>query len=725
MLTGVKEINDLTPHSIFVRELPPPRPRACFGRDELIKKIVGLADNHNPVALIGPGGIGKTSLALAVLHHDRVKDRFGSNRRFIRCDEFPASRANFLRRLSKVIGAGIENPEGLVSLRSSLSSEEMFIVLDNAESILDPQGTDGSEIYRVVEELSQFDNICLCITSRITTLPPTCEALEVPTLPVEAARDAFYGIYKHDGRSDDINDILRQLDFHSLSVTLLATVAHQNKWNNSRLAREWERRQTGVLKTDHNNSLAATIELSLASPMFKELGPEARELLGVVAFYPQGVDENSLDWLFPAIPNINTIFDKFCILSLAYRSGDFVTMLAPLRDHLRPTSPAQSPLLYTTKELYFTRLSVDINPDAPTSPETQWIMLEDVNVEHLLYTFTSTDADSKHVWDACTNFIGHLYWHKQRETILQSKVERLPDDHPSKPGCLFHLSRLSELIGKGAERKSLLLRALALRRKEGNDYWIARTLAELAGANRDLGLCKEGIPQAKEASEIMERVGATGDQAFCLMILASLFFASNRLDDAHDAASRAINLGEKGQEFTSCLSHRILGNIYSSKGERKKAIHHYEVALGIATPFNWRIQAFWIHYSMSQLCRGGYMFDNAHAHISQAKLLADDNAYSLGRAMEEQAWIWYRQKRLEDAKSEASRAHEIYEKLRAVKDLGDTRDLLQSIKLAMESRATLGESGSSGELLEMIPRLTHANALLVPSISSSTSANIP
>ena len=646
----------------------------------MIERIIGFAQQLTPIALIGTGGIGKTSIILSALDDDRIKQRFGKDRRFIRCDEFPASHTHFLRRLSKVIGAGIENPEDLSPLRPFLSSKEIIIVLDNAESILDPQGTNARNIYAIVDELSRFNNICLCITSRLSTIPSGCEVLEIPTLSMEAARDTFYRIYKHGEQPDLINRILEQLDFHPLSVALLATVAQHNRWDTNRLTREWERRRTGVLHVQHSGSLATTIELSLVSPMFQELGPDARGLLEVVAFFPQGVNEEHVDWLFPTVSDRSNMFDTFCVLSLAYRNNGYVTMLAPLRDYLRPKDPTSSPLLVATKERYFARLSVHVHPDHPQFKESRWIMSEDVNVEHLLDVFTSVDADSKSVWDTCIGFIIHLFRHKPRLIILGPKIKALPDDHPSKAQCLRELSWLSDAVGNLVERKQLLTHALKIWKEQENTHWIAVTLSDLSDTNRQLGLCEEGIQQAKEASEAFERLGKTANHAESLTDLAWLLYEDDQLDDAEEAVSRAINLlPEKGEGLRVCQAHRILGKIYHSRGEMERAIQHFEVAAGIASSLDMDDQMFWIHFSLANLFFDEDRFDDAQSHIEQAKSRAVDDAYLLARASQMQALGFERQRKFEEAKLEALRALDVLEKLGAANDAERTRQLLQRI----------------------------------------------
>ena len=134
-------------------------------------------------------------------------------------DVLPASLAHFLSRLSKVIGAGVKNLGDLTPLCPFLSSKEILVILDNAESILDPQRVEAREIYAIVEEVSQFKAACLYITSRISTIPPDCETLNILTLSIESARDAFYCIHKNGRRSDLIDSILAQLEFHSIPIT--------------------------------------------------------------------------------------------------------------------------------------------------------------------------------------------------------------------------------------------------------------------------------------------------------------------------------------------------------------------------------------------------------------------------------------------------------------------------------------------------------------------------
>jgi tetratricopeptide (TPR) repeat protein len=676
----------LRSHSVDLGELPPPAPRDCFGRDNLIEQVVGLVENLEPIALIGAGGIGKTSIALTVLHHNRIKERFRDNRRFIRCDQFPASRSHLLARLSEVIGAGIENPKDLVPLRPLLSSKEMVIILDNAESILDPKGTNAAEIYSLVNELCQFKTICLCITSRIITVPPRCKRPEIPTLSMEAARDIFYGIYGNGGRSNIIDGLLKRLEFHALSITLLATTASHNAWDHEELAKEWDDQRAQVLQTDYNESLAATIEHSLTSPTFRSLGPNARDLLGVVAFFPQGIDEKNLDWLFPIIPDRKNIFGKLRVLSLTHRNNGFITMLAPIRDYLSPQDPLSSPLLCTTRDHYFSRLSAGTHPSNPRFKEARWIVLEDVNAEHLLDVFTSLDQTRSDIWDVCCHFVEHLVWHKPRQTIFGSKIEAFPDDHPSKPKFLTRISWLFNQLGNDVEHKRLLTLTLELQRRRGDDVGIGNALRELGNANRSMGLFKEAIRQSKGALSIFERTNDAVRQAICLSYLARVLHDDGQLEAAENAASRAIDLvPEEGNEFTHCDLHRVLGEVHQSLGEKEKAIHHFKTALGIASPFNWHDELFWNHYHLAYLFRDQNELTESNAHITQAKSLAADDPYKLGRTAQIQASVWYWQHRLEEAKLETLQALKFFEGLGALRDVEACRELLQNVERENEN----------------------------------------
>ena len=662
------------------------------------------------MALIGAGGIGKTSIALKVLHDNRIKQRFGDNRRFIRCDQFPATLPHFLSRLSKVTGVGVKNPEDLAPLLPFLSSNDILIVLDNAESILDPEGTDAQDIYASVEELCQLDTICVCITSRISTVPPDCQTFDIPTLSMDAAREVFYRLYRSRLRLDLVDGVLKQLEFHPLSVALLATVAQQNRWNIERLIKEWEERRTDTLRTRHRTSLGATIELSLASPMFKELGPDARGLLGVVAFYPQGIDENNIEWLFPTTSDRTHIFDVFCMLSLTHRSNGFITMLAPLRDHLDPKDPMLSPLLCTTKERYFARISVERHPNLSGFRDSRWIRSEDVNLEHLLDVFTSIDSDSDDIWSVCLHFIGYLRWHKPRQTVLRKKIERLPDDHRFKSGCLYELGLSYGRIGNHAENALLLNRALRLERERGNNHLVALVLKQLADANLSQGHHKEGMDQLMEALDIYEQLDETVEHAGCLSYLADSLERDGQFDAAEEAALESIELlPEKGGESQLCLSHAILGRIYQAKGEREKAICHYELALGTASTFGWDHSLVSVHLSLGILFLDEARFDEAQVHVEQAKYHVHDHPFLLGAVVLLQAEIWSGQGRFEDALSEALHAQEIFEKLGNLECLETSCAFQREIEEATNRLPPSSEPDSNGEPSGTIARFASVN----------------
>ena len=254
---------------------------------------------------------------------------------------------------------------------------------------------------------------------------------------------------------------------------------------------------------------------------------------------------------------------------------------------------------------------------------------------------------------------------------------------PSRNACSTSRG-LYNSVGDRAEYKQLLAHTLKLWREWEDDLRVADTSRFIADANRWLGLLKEGIQQAREALEIYKWLNNTLGQSQSWQLLAWLLYFDKQLDAAEEAASQVINSGD--DQFTTCQCHRLLGDIYLSKGGTEKAINHFEIALRIASHFNWHDQLVLNHISLAQLFSEEGRFDDAHTHTKRAKSHAINFPYLLARAMCLQAKSWHEQGRLGEAKSEVLRAVDVFVKLGATDDLQPCRARLRDIEATIDKR---------------------------------------
>ena len=327
------------------------------------------------------------------------------------------------------------------------------------------------------------------------------------------------------------------------------------------------------------------------------------------------------------------------------------------------TSSVSFLLLCMAKERYFTRMSAEINRNGLEYGESRWITSEDVNVEHLLDIFTEVNANSDSVRDASVDFMTHLVWHKRRPTVLRLKVEGLPDGRHSKPRDSLDISRFLPSVRNHVKRKRLL-NTLDHCGAWGNDRGVALLLWQLSEANRLLGLPEEGGRLAEEAREISEQLGDAVSPTRSLHSLVVQLYSDEKLGAAEEAPPCTTGLlPEEGDRYLVCKSHRLLSHIYYPRGETEWAIYHLGVSLRIASSFNWHDQLFLTHYEFAQLFLVEGRFDEGQAHIECAKSYAVSYTYNMGRAMALQAWSWYKQHRLEEARSEALDACDASEKL--------------------------------------------------------------
>ncbi|KAJ7349658.1 hypothetical protein DFH08DRAFT_807008 [Mycena albidolilacea] len=322
------------------------RPKIFYGREsELVDIMKTLAQKSPRLAILGGGGMGKTSLAKAVLHHPDTSTKF-ANQFFVSAE--PASTSIDLAALIGLhvgLNPGKDLTRPVVQYFSRKPGS--LLILDNLETVWEPIESRGG-VEEFLSLLTDVENFALIITMRGAERPAKVHwshpfLLPLQPLPDEAAQQTFIDITDNIYAREDIKQLLRLTDNMPLAVDL---IAHLSAYEGlSTVLERWETEKTMLLSAgpDRKSNLDVSISLSLSSP---RITSNSKELLSLLSILPDGLSDADLVQSDLQILNILSCKAILLATSLAYQDGNKrLRSLMPVREHIRQFQPPSQSLV--------------------------------------------------------------------------------------------------------------------------------------------------------------------------------------------------------------------------------------------------------------------------------------------------------------------------------------------------------------------------------------------
>ncbi|KAJ7319425.1 P-loop containing nucleoside triphosphate hydrolase protein, partial [Mycena albidolilacea] len=327
----------------------PSEPKIFHGRESEISDILHLFNTGIPrIAILGAGGMGKTSLARAVLHQTEIRTRYAQNRFFVAC-----SSAITKLELVNLIGAhlGLKPGKDLTQavLQQFSSNAPSLLILDELETLWEPMSSRGD----IEELLSLLTDITMRGAERPAKVLWTRPFLgSLQPLDQEAARLTFSDIADSGHNMEEVDEILSLTDNMPLAISLLAHLADTEGCSN--VLSRWDKERTSLISEgfDKRSNLDLSISLSLSSQRI-QLVPHSHELLSLLSMLPDGLSD--ADLIQSKLPLENILKCKTALKSTTLAYSDEhkrLKVLMPIQEYLQQHQPPRDHLVQSLLQYF-------------------------------------------------------------------------------------------------------------------------------------------------------------------------------------------------------------------------------------------------------------------------------------------------------------------------------------------------------------------------------------